>query len=387
MASRAQDRGLELTVEVLPGVSSGLVGDPNRLRQILVNLIGNALKFTEQGSVILRVQPDPGGEAGWLRFEVVDTGIGIAVDKTKMIFERFTQADSSTTRKYGGTGLGLAISMGLAGLMGGRMGCTSELGKGSTFFLAAPFGIREEVDGPEAREAPAVALPPGTALPQQITRILIADDSEENIVLIEAYLQDCAFNLDTAANGAIAVDKVKSGHPHLVLMDVQMPVMDGLDATRAIRQWEARTNAIPVPILALTAHAGAEGVARSLEAGCTEHLTKPINKATLIEAVSRQLRGKIRVTPPKGIEDLIPKYLATVRREIEEVRASRDAKDCNTALRVGHQLKGSGESYGFPEISRTGGFLERAAIAANQDEIQNQILALAAYLDRVEIVA
>ncbi|MGA3201803.1 MAG: PAS domain S-box protein [Bryobacteraceae bacterium] len=387
MASRAQDRGLELTVEVLPGVPSGLVGDPNRLRQILVNLIGNALKFTERGSVILRVEPDPGGEAGWLRFEVVDTGIGIAADKTRMIFERFTQADSSTTRKYGGTGLGLAISMGLAGLMGGRMGCVSELGKGSTFFLAAPFGIREEVDVSEAWEAPAVALPPGTALPQQITRILIADDSEENIVLIEAYLQDCAFDLDTAANGAIAVEKVKSGSPHLVLMDVQMPVMDGLDATRAIRQWEARTNAIPVPILALTAHAGAEGVARSLEAGCTEHLTKPINKATLLEAVSRQIRGKIRVTPPKGIEDLIPKYLTMVRREIEEVRASRDAKDCNTALRVGHQLKGSGESYGFPEISRTGGFLERAAIAANQEEIQNQILALAAYLDRVEIVA
>jgi HPt (histidine-containing phosphotransfer) domain-containing protein len=137
----------------------------------------------------------------------------------------------------------------------------------------------------------------------------------------------------------------------------------------------------------LTAHAGAEGVARSLEAGCTEHLTKPINKATLLEAVSRQISGKIRVTPPKGIEDLVPRYLAMVRREIGEVLASRDAQDCNTALRVGHQLKGSGESYGFPEITRTGGLLERAAIAANQEEIQNQILALAAYLDRVEIVA
>ena len=134
----------ELTLEILPGVPLGLVGDPNRLRQILVNLMGNALKFTERGSVTLRVEPERmelgRARAGsWLRFSVVDTGIGIAADKTKMIFERFTQADSSTTRKYGGTGLGLAISKGLVELMGGRIGCTSEVGKGSTFFLAAPF--------------------------------------------------------------------------------------------------------------------------------------------------------------------------------------------------------------------------------------------------------
>src|SRR5579872_3005097 len=134
MASRAQDRGLHLTLEVLPGVPLGLVGDPNRLRQILINLIGNALKFTERGSVTLRVEPEPRGAAGWLRFNVVDTGIGVAADKTEMIFDRFTQADSSTTRKYGGTGLGLPISSGLVELMGGRIVCTSELGKGNTFF-------------------------------------------------------------------------------------------------------------------------------------------------------------------------------------------------------------------------------------------------------------
>ena len=136
MVSRAQDRGLRLTLEILPGVPSGLVGDPKRLRQILINLIGNALKFTERGSVTLCVEPDPGGAAGWLRFSVVDTGIGIAADKTEMIFGRFTQADSSTTRKYGGTGLGLAISRGLVELMGGRIGCISAVGKGSTFFLS-----------------------------------------------------------------------------------------------------------------------------------------------------------------------------------------------------------------------------------------------------------
>ena len=139
MAPRAHDRGLQLNLEVLPDVPLGLVGDPNRLQQILVNLIGNAVKFTERGSVTLRVEREPGSVSEGepvcsLRFSVVDTGIGIAADKTEMIFDRFTQADSSTTRKYGGSGLGLAISKGLAELMGGRVGCTNEIGKGSTFF-------------------------------------------------------------------------------------------------------------------------------------------------------------------------------------------------------------------------------------------------------------
>ncbi len=144
MTSRAQDRGLQLTLEISPEVPSGLVGDPNRLRQILLNLVGNALKFTERGSVTLRVELDPGEAPGWLRFSVIDTGIGIAAEKSEMIFDRFTQADSSTTRQYGGTGLGLAISKGLAELMGGRLGCVSELGKGSTFYLAEPFVSRSE---------------------------------------------------------------------------------------------------------------------------------------------------------------------------------------------------------------------------------------------------
>ena len=233
--------GLELTLDVLPGVPLGLVGDPNRLRQILVNLVGNALKFTEQGSVTLRVEPDPGGAAGWLRFSVVDTGIGIAADKTEMIFDRFTQADSSTTRKYGGTGLGLAISKGLAELMGGRIGCSSELGKGSTFFLAAPFEFQNESQPSEVAAPAAIAVPPA-APAGPVSRILIVEDSEYNLVLMQAYLKDCGFELDFAENGQIAVEKVMSGHPHLVLMDLQMPVMDGLEATRAIRQWEAETH-------------------------------------------------------------------------------------------------------------------------------------------------
>jgi hypothetical protein len=170
-------------------------------------------------------------------------------------------------------------------------------------------------------------------------------------------------------------------------MDIQMPVMDGLEATRAIRHWELETHAHPTPILALTAHAEGEGVGRSLEAGCTEHLTKPIKKATLLQAISRNIGGKIRITPPEGIEGLVPTYLANVRRDMDEILAGASSKDCEPARRLGHQFKGSGEGYGFPEITRAGAAVELAAMASNEDEIRSQILALATYLDRVEIVA
>ena len=175
LEASARKRGLELTLEILPGVPLALVGDPNRLRQILLNLTGNALKFTERGSVRLRVElesdssgagwPDRGSTSGkeaasWLRFSVVDTGIGISADKVEMIFERFTQADSSTTRKYGGTGLGLTISKGLVELMGGRIGCTSEPGQGSTFFLTVPFNVYKEVEVPESASAGVIGTAP-----------------------------------------------------------------------------------------------------------------------------------------------------------------------------------------------------------------------------------
>jgi PAS domain S-box-containing protein len=390
MARRARDAGLDLSLEILPGVSMELAGDPNRLGQILVNLLGNAVKFTAQGSVTLRVEPgvepDEAGAGIWLRFSVTDTGIGIAADKTEMIFESFTQADSSTTRQYGGTGLGLAISKGLAELMGGRIGCTSEPGKGSTFFFTAPFEIRKGTGIAKSADPAGAVFPraePAGLHP--LTRILIAEDSEDNLVLTKAYLKDCGFAIDVAENGQIAVEKAISGNPHLVLMDLQMPVMDGLQATHAIREWEAETHAHPMPILALTAHATAEAVTRSLAAGCTEHLTKPIKKATLLEAIFRHIGGTIRITPPAGVESRVPQYLANIRRDMDAILADAGSKDCGTARRLGHQFKGTGEGYGFPEIARTGAAVELAAMNVNHEEIRTQIRALAAYLDRVEI--
>jgi len=388
MASRAQDRGLQLTLEISPDVPLGLVGDPNRLRQILLNLIGNALKFTERGSVTLRVERDSGGAAGRLRFNVIDTGIGIAEEQSAMIFERFTQADSSTTRQYGGTGLGLAISKGFAELMGGELGCNSELGKGSTFYLAAPFPIRSEMTTTAESVSPQAASiqPENGHAREGITHVLLAEDSEYNILLIRAYLKDSGIDLDVAENGKIAVEKVISHRPDLILMDLQMPVMDGLEATRAIRQAEGRTGSRPIPILALTADAGQEAVSRSLFAGCSEHLSKPIKRTTLLEAIARHVHGIVRVTPPEGIEGLVPNYLASIRRDMATMMTAVGEQDCEIAGRLGHQFKGTGHGYGFPEIAQAGSAIELAARSANEGEIRRQILSLAAYLDRVQVV-
>ena len=383
MASRAQDRGLALTLEIRPDVPSSLVGDPNRLRQILLNLIGNALKFTERGSVTLRVERDPGG----LRFNVIDTGIGIAAEQREMIFDRFTQADSSTTRQYGGTGLGLAISKGFAELMGGELGCSSELGKGSTFFLAVPFAIRSEMTTPTENVPQAAAIRPEKYDAHEgITRVLLAEDSEYNVLLVRAYLKNSGIDLEVAENGKIAVEKVISCRPDLILMDLQMPVMDGLEATRAIRQMETRSGMRPIPILALTADAGQEAVSRSLIAGCSEHLSKPIKRTTLLEAIARHIHGTIRITPPEGIEGLVPNYLASIRRDMATMMTAIGEQDCEVAGRLGHQFKGTGHGYGFPEIAQAGTAIELAARSANEGEIRRQILSLGAYLDRVEVV-
>jgi PAS domain S-box-containing protein len=388
MVPQAQVRGLDLTLQVSSGVPMGLLGDPSRLQQILINLIGNALKFTEHGSVTVRVESDSelktAGAAG-VRFSVVDTGIGIPAEKTKIIFDSFTQADSSTTRKYGGTGLGLAISKGLVELMHGRIVCTSQQGEGSTFSFTVPFNIDQAMENTKPIE-PAAAIetePPGPADPE--VSILVVEDSEDNQVLIKAYLS--GFRLDFAENGMVGVEKTMFGNPHLVLMDLQMPVMDGLEATRAIRQWEAKTRLSPIPILALTAHAAPEEVGKSLEAGCSEHLTKPIKKTTLLEAISRHLNRKILITPPPGIGGLVPNYLANIRRNINLILAGVEVHDCQVARRLGHQFKGTGEGYGFPEITRVGAVLESAGIAADEREIRSQLLTLGRYLDRVEITA
>jgi PAS domain S-box-containing protein len=392
MLPRANSSGLQLACEILPDVPLRLAGDPDRLRQILLNLAGNALKFTEKGSVTLRVEWSPGeGDAGALRFSVSDTGIGIAPEKMEMIFSSFTQADSSTTRKYGGTGLGLAICKGLVELMGGQINCTSEVAKGSTFSFTAPFGLLLRRQAP-----PAIATPVATenlespTLPVRstgglaITRVLIVEDCEDNLFLVKAYLNDPRFDLDVAGNGNVAVAKVIAGAYDIVLMDVQMPVMDGYTATRAIRQWEKEKRLPAVPILALTADALKEDAEKSRNAGCTAFLSKPISQTTLLDAIFRYTGEHVRVRPPEGIRAFVPQYLENVRRNMGDILAGVERSDYEIARKLGHQMKGSGTSYGFPEVTSAGAAVEIAAKAGDGHEIRRQLFHLASDLDRAE---
>jgi len=424
---RAHEKKLELAARIMADVPLRLAGDPLRLRQVLINLIGNAIKFTERGEVVLTVENDPeADQPGALRFIVRDTGIGISAENLQGIFESFTQADSSTTRNYGGSGLGLAIVRRLVELMGGKIWVTSQPGIGSAFFFTAPFGVlpaaerdsAEEVElkglrvlvvddnatnrlilrellsrkgaivaeaesGAEAlsewKRARIAGTPYGLVLldcrmpvmdgfqvaqgirnqtrgaepvilmltsddlnpklgqlkelglnaylvkpvkcselfkaiglaigqgkrmqtqpqavpeqpqappaPERRLRILLAEDSPDNRLLINQYLRKLPYELVMAENGELAVKEFISGRFDLVLMDMRMPVMDGYAAVRKIREWEREHERAPTSIVALTASALEADVRNCLEAGCTSHLSKPVKKARLL-AVIREL--------------------------------------------------------------------------------------------------
>jgi PAS domain S-box-containing protein len=423
-AMRASEKGLELACHLSHDIPCAVIGDPNRLHQILINLVSNAIKFTDSGSVTVRVMQDPELPApGAIRFSISDTGIGIPPDKLVSIFESFTQAHASTTRKYGGTGLGLTISKQIAQLMNGRIWVESTPGKGSTFHCCVQLAVQSsptpthdkttlnlqdvrilavddhatnrlilhetlgalgaevanaasgreavaewrraaasgrpyelvlldcrmpEMDGfqvaEEIRRAGpsqsltivmmasdhwaddiartydmglsgylikpirrsdllqtisiardrAKGIQPATSSASEaptppaevrVCRILLAEDSSDNQVLIRSYLKQTPYRLDIADNGAIALELFKNGYYDLILMDVQMPVMDGYEATKAIRAWEREHDLPPTQVIALTALALKEDGVKILEAGCNAHLTKPIKKHTLLEVL------------------------------------------------------------------------------------------------------
>ena len=287
-APRAREKGIKLACGVQPDVPTLICGDPARLRQVIVNLIGNALKFTEKGEIILRVELGRiQDDSLRLQFQVSDTGIGIPPQKQSLIFEAFAQADSSTTRKYGGTGLGLSISSHIVRLMGGCMWVESEPGSGSRFYFTADMKrVQEPVPVESARlESPLVErrLPP-VGLSQPSLRILLAEDNIINQRLGRKLLEKQGHVVTVAGNGREALGLLEGNEFDLVLMDVQMPEMDGLEATAALREREKKTGA-HLPVIALTAHAMKGDEETCLAAGMDAYLTKPIVPAELYIAI------------------------------------------------------------------------------------------------------
>ena len=284
VAGRARQKGLDFDVDVGREVPARLMGDPVRLRQVLVNLIDNGIKFTEQGSVRLSIHHAGDGPPGRLTFTVADTGIGIPPEAQGEIFNRFTQADASTTRKYGGTGLGLAICSRLVRLMGGAIALESRPKQGAIFRFTLEFDTDEQ--STENLEVQPNSM---EQLVEILTRtpasVLIAEDSDSNQALVELYFKDTACRLEFADDGRQAVQRFSEGGYDLVLMDIQMPIMDGYEATRAIRALEREQGLPPTPIIAVTANAFKEDRDRCMQAGCTDYLAKPISKRKLLECV------------------------------------------------------------------------------------------------------
>ena len=531
---KARTKGIALLSRLSPGLVTGLIGDPTRLRQILINLLGNAIKFTDSGEIILAVQNDNSGQPGRIAFAVHDTGIGIAPENLSVIFDDFTQADSSTTRRYGGTGLGLGISRRLVESMGGRLTAASSVGKGSTFRFTAQFMpvpqaprkipaavgdfsgrrvlviddnatnrlivretleawglVGEECSAPEqalpavagaiAKELPyslvivdntmpqmsgfevaagirriapslpmimlasdtqlgdaerrrqlglagyaikpvtraellrlvcdaltvnAEGEPKLTVTPQHQNgtqlnsglRILVAEDSPDNRLLVQAYLKGASHTLTFVEDGKAAVEQFQAGGFDLILMDVQMPIMDGLTAARAIRLTERERGLTPVAIVALTANARPEDLKESRDAGCDAHLSKPVSKqkllATIDEYGPRSQRdppstpveaGSIRIQIQEGFEELTPGYLAARRNELTELAHLLDASDFEGLRILGHNMKGSGASYGFPDLTRIGDLLESSATREDRETIGSDLSELAEYLAKVEL--
>jgi signal transduction histidine kinase len=282
LSPRAQAKGLTLELQAEPGLPLALRGDPNRLRQVLINLVGNAVKFTERGGVQVQVKhrrlPDDKTE---LTIAVRDSGIGIAPEALPKLFERFVQADNSTARRYGGTGLGLAISAEIVSLMGGRIHVQSEPGVGSSFEVVLPLPLGDPAKLTTFDPAQETA-------PDKFTgglRVLVAEDNEVNQLLIQALLQDMGHHCDIVGNGRDAVQQVQSAPYDLVLMDIQMPEMDGEAATRAIRALPG--SAAHVPVIALTANAMLEDREAYLRSGMDDYVLKPVNPKQLAAAISR----------------------------------------------------------------------------------------------------
>jgi len=288
---RAQEKGLEFRAEWPDGVPARIRSDPVRLKQLLMNLVGNALKFTSQGSVRVVVRLVKSGKKTLLAFDVIDTGIGIPEDKLDRIFEAFVQADNSTTREYGGTGLGLAISRRIARALGGDLTVRSKVGQGSTFTATIDPGPLEGVPihkgefGAErkpkqhAHTLHLLKPPPG--------RVLVVDDGATNRKLVKVILQRAGVEVATAENGQQGVELALRQPFDVILMDMQMPVLDGYSATRQLRR-----QGLDVPIVALTAHAMAGDEKKCREAGCTAYLPKPIDADQLVQLLSELLPEK-----------------------------------------------------------------------------------------------
>ncbi|HXP89146.1 MAG TPA: PAS domain S-box protein [Bryobacteraceae bacterium] len=374
IASAIEARGLQFRMSIDPDVGRYWIGDAERLQQVLLNLIGNAVKFTARGKIEVRVRAERGehGEPG-VRIEVTDTGCGVLREKASLIFEAFQQAEGSMNRRYEGTGLGLAIARVIVQMMAGRIWVEEKPEPGAKIVFTAffPPATQKAVDDETASHASAQ----GAQKVEAGTRILVAEDNPENVILLRAYLESLPLSLEFAANGVEAVEKRQHGSYDLILMDTQMPIMDGHTAAREIRAWETAHGQPRIPIVALTANALSGASAESIEAGCDGHVTKPVECndliATIVKFAKRQVAAVEAGADPIAAHR--PAFLANRGLDLTKMRDALAARDFATIQSIGHNCKGTGSGYGFPDITSLGSAIETAAKALDADGLQEPL--------------
>jgi PAS domain S-box-containing protein len=419
---RALGKGLAFSWQVAEDVPDHFVGDWPRLRQVLLNLTGNALKFTEQGRVDVKVRCEQGagvptgetaktpasagGDVVTLRFEVSDTGIGIPPEKLPLVFEPFVQADGSTTRKYGGTGLGLSISTKLASLMGGRVNAASTPGRGSRFVLAVP--LARVADGQPIPVSASRSADPPQCRP---LHLLVAEDNPVNQKLVLRLLEKHGHSAEVSGDGKAALAAIANGRYDGVLMDIQMPEMDGLEVTTRVRAGEAPGEHLP--IVAMTAHARAGDRLRCLEAGMDAYLSKPLDAAELLQVLSEVVAPQCTVSSARQsapedlcddeifnrsvalervggdhqlLRELCEICLANIPTWLNEVRSALAAGDAVRLRRAAHSIKGAVGSIGGSEAASTAAVLEERGRAARLENAAADLAAVEQALARLESV-
>jgi signal transduction histidine kinase/CheY-like chemotaxis protein/HPt (histidine-containing phosphotransfer) domain-containing protein len=359
VALRAESKGLTFNVKYDYPLPEVIHTDPTRLRQILLNLCSNAVKFTHHGSVNVRVSYQPDQQQ--IQFDVTDSGIGVSDSEQQRLFKPFSQADTSTTRQFGGTGLGLAISKQLAERLGGDITCISRKEVGSKFTLTVATGeiVKEALvyQSPQASTKPVRS--PGLPLKNGVQgKVLLAEDTPDNQMLISMYVRRTGAEVTVVENGKLACDKAMSEHFDLILMDMQMPVMDGIQATQRLRD-----AGYDKPIVALTANALQQDKERCVQAGADDYLTKPLDLTRFHAVMKRYLQpGNSDAQPSEHIaqrqgeekeyQKLVNRFVARLPELAAKIKQSLAEENWAELRSTVHQLKGMGASFGFDEISQ-----------------------------------
>jgi CheY-like chemotaxis protein/HPt (histidine-containing phosphotransfer) domain-containing protein len=389
---RAREKGLSLEYQWSGGIPETIQSDSIRVRQLLMNLIGNAIKFTERGEVrvVARLLQDSGRPQ--LAVDVIDTGIGIPAEKLESIFEPFVQADNSVTRRFGGTGLGLTISRRLVELLGGTIEVQSELGRGSRFHVTFDAGSLEGVRILEPDTATAevgnLVCQPEERFTLPGVRILVVDDGVTNRKLIRLFLERAGAEVATVENGKLGVEAAIREEFDLILMDMQMPVMDGYEAARMLHILGRKE-----PIIALTAHAMKGDEEKCRAAGCSGYLTKPIDGDLLLRTVAASLKigatrepksencPPPRPTPPSPLVSTLPaddpdfreivsEFASCLEDKLPEARTAWTAGNLAAVAEFAHWLKGTGGTVGFDAFTAPAGELERMARGKQVDQVE-----------------